>query len=417
MPRFNDKVNLSEELEQIPIFDLILIAKEEIDSRGYSQSTIQHYNSQLNDLRQSAAIYGVKNLSKEFITQHIVEGKHKSRGNISGSILRKGLLNMVAAAVNSPPIFTFERETDEMIKIPINVKLSSYEQHLTNHEKSKDTIISYLQTASKFLHYLERSGVNSLQNITENEVRGFIKELSLKWSKRSMRIIPSHLKIYLSFTKSSIDYMFFLSLRTSHINQPVRAMREENVEALWNYIKSDNGDMRTKAIVTIMLVTGMRPIDVIGLKLDDINWNNDTIGFIQSKTGEYMSIKLFPIMGSTIVRYITEERPKGTGVKNVFLTTRAPYRRLSPSSCNAILKNALKNAGIEFVADKRHCPRALRRGLVSRMVAKGIPVQKAAASIGHVAETSVDLYIELDVKKMRSVCLPIPTAFQGWVQP
>ena len=50
----------------------------------------------------------------------------------------------------------------------------------------------------------------------------------------------------------------------------------------------------------------------------------------------------------------------------------------------------------------------MRCSLVSRMIAKGVPVQKVAAAIGHVDEKSVDLYAELDVKKMRSLCLPIP---------
>jgi len=41
-------------------------------------------------------------------------------------------------------------------------------------------------------------------------------------------------------------------------------------------------------------------------------------------------------------------------------------------------------------------------------------VQNAAASIGHVGEKSIDLYTELDVKRMKSVCLPIPAPMKGW---
>jgi len=48
------------------------------------------------------------------------------------------------------------------------------------------------------------------------------------------------------------------------------------------------------------------------------------------------------------------------------------------------------------------------------MVAEGVPVQKAAAAIGHIDEKSVDLYIELDVEKMRALCLPIPNPMKEW---
>jgi site-specific recombinase XerD len=78
------------------------------------------------------------------------------------------------------------------------------------------------------------------------------------------------------------------------------------------------------------------------------------------------------------------------------------------------MREAFDKVGVAYAPDGLHCPRAVRRSLVSRMIAKGIPVQKAAASIGHVDEKSVDLYTELDVESMRSICLPIPTPMKGW---
>jgi len=210
--------------------------------------------------------------------------------------------------------------------------------------------------------------------------------------------------------------MIFSSFRTPRRDKPIRAMSSENVEALWKYVERDEGDLRSKAIISIMLATGMRPVDITKLELDDINWRNDSISFIQSKTGEGMNIKLFPVMGSAIIRYITEQRPKGTGLNFVFLTKRAPYRRLIPAVCNYILKAALKKTGNTFAGDGLHCPRAVRRSLVSRMIAKGVPVQKAAAAIGHVDEKSVDLYTELDVQKMRSICLPMPKPMKKWLR-
>ena len=94
-----------------------------------------------------------------------------------------------------------------------------------------------------------------------------------------MRIVPSRLKTYLKFAEYPIGIVLFSSFRTPRKSKPVRAMSTEKVEALWKYVKSDDGDLRTKAIVTILLATGMRPVDITGLKLDDIDWNNNNIGF------------------------------------------------------------------------------------------------------------------------------------------
>ena len=332
----------------------------------------------------------------------------KSSRHARSSAQRKALLNLLATAVNTTPVFTNAKEADKIQVKSLRKNLYSYEQYLSEQEKRKATIISYLTIATKFLLYLDKTKKTNPSKVTAIDIREFITDLSTKWSSRSMRIVLSQLKTYLKFAGFPVDAILFSSFRVSRKSKPVCAMSLENVEALWEYIKGEDGDLRSKAIVAILLATGMRPVDITKLELDDINWNNDNIGFIQSKTGEGMSIELFPVMGSAIVRYMTEERPKGTGSKLVFLTKTAPYRSLTTSAGNHILKVALEKTGIIFVADGLHCPRAIRRSLVSRMIAKGIPVQKAAAAIGHVDEKSIDLYTELDVKKMRSICLPIP---------
>jgi site-specific recombinase XerD len=415
MPQLSDHINLSNELKSMPISELIEKGKLLVKAKGYAQSTTWHYNGRFLDLQHGAGLFGTERLSGEFIAQYIEEGKQKSPKLACSSVQRKALLNLIATAANTAHIFAIENEADNIQIKSLRKNLLSYEQHLRDQEKRNETIQSYLQVATKFLLYLDRIEKSNPTEVTVIDIREFITDLGSKWSPRSMRIVPSLLKTYLKFAEYPIDTVLFSSFRTPRKSKPVRAMSTENVEALWKYVKSDDGDLRTKAIVTILLATGMRPVDITGLKLDDIDWNNNNIGFIQSKTGEGMNIELFPVMGSAITRYMTEERPNGTGIKVVFLTKRVPYRRLSPATCNYILKTAFKKIGFTFVADGLHCPRAIRRSLVSRMIAKGVPVQKAAAAIGHVDEKSVDLYTELDTKKMRSLCLPIPNPMNEWL--
>lgn len=415
MPRLTDCINLSNELKRVPITDLIVKAKSLVKAKRYSQSTIWHYNERFNDLQHSASLFNTERLTEKFIAQYIEEGMQRSPKLARSNVQRKALLNLLAAAVNTTPVFTNEKDADKIQTKFLRESLNTYEQYLREQEKRKETIKSYIQIATKFLLYLDETKKSNLSKVTAIDIREFITDLSTKWSPRSMRIVPSQLKTYLKFAGFPVDAILFSSFRTPHKSKPIRAMSFENVEALWKYVEGDDGDLRSKAIVTILLATGMRPVDITELKLDDINWDNDNIGFVQSKTGEDMNIELFPVMGSAIVRYMTEERPKGTGSKIIFLTKKAPYRGLTPSVCSHILKVTLEKIGVTFVADGLHCPRAVRRSLVSRMIAKGVPVQKAAAAIGHVDEKSVDLYTELDVKKMRSICLPIPNPMKEWL--
>lgn len=415
MPRLSDRINLSNDLKRIPISELVVRAKLQVKALDYPQHTIWHYNERFNDLQHFASLFNTERLSEDFVAQYIEDGKEKRPHLTHSKVQRKSLLNLIATSAESARIFTVEKGADSISLKPLRENLLTYEQHLRVSEKRKETIKSYLQVASKFLQYLDEIKKDNPVDVTAVDIRGFITDMGSKWSPRSMRIVPSLLKAYLKFAEYPADAILFSSFHTPRHSKPIYAMSSENVEALWRYVKCEGGDLRSKAIVTILLATGMRPVDITGLKLNDISWSNNNIGFIQSKTGESMNIELFPVMGSAISRYLTEERPKGTGTKFIFLTKIAPYRRLSPAGCNRILKVALEEVGVTFVADGLHCPRAARRSLVSRMIAKGVPVQKAAAAIGHVDEKSVDLYTELDQKMMRLICLPVPNPMKEWL--
>jgi site-specific recombinase XerD len=214
MPRIGDSINLSGKLKQISIPDLILMAKALIEGRGYSQSTIWHYNEKFNDLQRNSALYGIEKLSEEFITAYVEDGKHKSPRLTGSNVQRKLLMNLFASAVHRCPVFIYEKEADHVNFKPLCESLKIFEQHLREQGKSNDTIKSYLQTAAKFLLYLERTKVSSLQEVVANVIREFIVELGFKWSPRSMRIVPSHLKHYLSFMGVNTDAMIFSSLRT-----------------------------------------------------------------------------------------------------------------------------------------------------------------------------------------------------------
>jgi len=415
MARLSDRFKLSDALKQVPIPFLIEKAMKAIEEKGHSRGSILHHKVRFNDLKRCSSIFGAERLTEEFVAWYIDEGRQRCPKHARGSVHRKALLNKIALVSNSAPVFVFENKAEKIQSKMLRKSLSDFEQYLKDQSKSSETIKSYIQVAASFLLYLEKKNANDPLKVTVAEISGFMTELGEVWAPRSMRTTPSALRAYLKFVKAQTDTILSLGFSMPRKSKPIRAMGEESVLSLWGYVKGDDDDLRSKAIVAMLLATGIRPVDIANLKLNDISWKNDNFGFVQSKTGEYIEIELFPVLGDAIARYITEQRPKGTGQRYVFLTKKAPFRKMTPSLCNHILKDALEKAGIAFIPDGLHCPRAVRRSLVSRMIAKDVPLQKAAAAIGHVSEDSVHLYTELDVGKMRSICLPVPDSIRGWL--
>jgi site-specific recombinase XerD len=414
MSKFSNRLILPDEMKDTPLVVLIGKARQLLNSRQYSRSTLWHYNERFRDLLACAAEFNADKLTDEFIRRYILGGAMVSPKLIRSSVQRKALLNVLATSIGTVRPFqpaniaeSAEEETREM--------LLAYWRHLALADMRESTIKSYVQVAAKLLIFLNRVGKKDPSAATPADIMAFVGDLGSVWSPRSMRIVPTPLKHYLAYAGCSEETSRFAGFRTPQKSKPVQAMGADVIESLWGYIESDVSDLRTKAMLSILLSTGMRPSDITEMKLDDIDWRAGKMSFVQKKTGESMTVELFPTVGSTIARYLTGERPKGTGLKYVFLTQQAPFRNLSAVSCNYALKTAMAKRGIEYIADGLHCPRAVRRSVVSRMVAKGVTMQKAAASLGHVGEASIGLYTELDTEKMRSLCLPVPGPMRGWL--
>ena len=86
--------------------------------------------------------------------------------------------------------------------------------------------------------------------------------------------------------------------------------------------------LRDKAIILLALRTGLRSVDILRIKLKDIDWVNDTITIAQSKTGIAFKIPLIADVGNALSAYLLNERPT-TATSYVFLRCLAPFTVLS----------------------------------------------------------------------------------------
>ena len=94
---------------------------------------------------------------------------------------------------------------------------------------------------------------------------------------------------------------------------------------------------------------GIRACDLIKLRLSDIDWDNETITFKQSKTGNQVFLPLTTAIGNTIARYISEERPNAQS-DYLFLRSLAPFTPFTDhASCHAIVSRVFKKAGFEII--------------------------------------------------------------------
>ena len=66
---------------------------------------------------------------------------------------------------------------------------------------------------------------------------------------------------------------------------------------------------RDAAITLLALSTGLRACDIVALRLGDVDWRGHTIGIVQCKTGNPLTLPLPTLLLSKLACYVLDERP------------------------------------------------------------------------------------------------------------
>ncbi len=106
--------------------------------------------------------------------------------------------------------------------------------------------------------------------------------------------------------------------------------------------------LRDRAIVLSLATLGLRPGEVAGLCLDDIDWREGTVRLRRRKTRRGAVLPLPREAGRAIVAYLREERSTCAG-RRVFVQHRGPGRGrpVSAGAVSEVVARALRRAHVD----------------------------------------------------------------------
>ena len=155
------------------------------------------------------------------------------------------------------------------------------------------------------------------------------------------------------------------------------------------------------------MTTGLRAVDICGLKLSDIDWEHNCMNILQSKTGRELTLPLTNSIGNALVDYLLNERP-AVESEYVFLRRVAPYNPLiSHTGIRGILFNVVNDSDIE-ANGRSYGTRIMRHSTASKMLRNGVPLSVISETLGHNNKNSVMIYITTDDAKLAECTLPLP---------
>lgn len=258
-----------------------------------------------------------------------------------------------------------------------------------------------------FFDYMNLRGMKSLSNVSAIDLKNWHIQ-SRHSSARARNLYTSQLRIFFEYLADKGFVLPNLSLaltpQCSSRTSIVEILTPEQIKRIDEYRLSASTPMelRSAAIVLLGLRMGMRSVDICKLMISDISWKDQTISFVQQKTGVFITLPMPTDVGNSLYRYITEGRPCVQGNNQIFLSHIPPYPGLRQAA------TASRSIQHIFADSSVSGPKGFhitRRTFASNMLRSGNSVPLIASSLGHAGIQSVDPYLSTDDANLRLCAL------------
>lgn len=271
--------------------------------------------------------------------------------------------------------------------------------------------IRLAETISKqFLQYLEQTGHIDIDSVDLKVISQFIAFISQQYQPTSMRTVLSVLRSLLRYIESEALTNLTLSnavpksFGRKTVIVPTITYKEEK-----KLLKSIDRDTvmgkRNLAMFLLALRMGLRSVDIINLKLDDVKWKQNNLEIIQKKTGVSLVLPLLTDVGNAVADYILNGRPVSVQ-PYIFLRSQAPYRKIADhSACYGISRKLMKDAGIRQKSNDRKGFHCLRHSTAARLLKAGTPLPVISSILGHRDKDSTKIYLSTDLEHLRACAL------------
>lgn len=264
---------------------------------------------------------------------------------------------------------------------------------------------AYGRVARGYLTFLELRGTFALDDVDGGSVLAFLESLTDRWARSSLFWVVSNFRPFLKFTRRPdlVEAAGLAGVRRSHGILPV--LSDDDQQRVVDVCVSGLVSARDAAITLLALTTGLRACDIIGLRLAEIDWRGQTLGIIQHKTRNPLTLPLPALVTAKLADYVLHQRPH-SGDDHVFLRSKAPHIRLADhASIYRVTAETFRRAG---VTDVKVGTRLLRHSAASRLLHADVPLPTISAVLGHASPESTNVYLSVDEARLLECVLAVP---------
>ncbi|HEY1577616.1 MAG TPA: site-specific integrase [Terracidiphilus sp.] len=291
--------------------------------------------------------------------------------------------------------------------------LAAYADYLeTVRGAAASTIQQNSYTASEFLAHLKiEKHPGRLKTLTINDLETFVKKISQRLSRASLRTIIGRLRGFLRFLamRGEISQGLEGQVDTPRVYQEEQlphALPWETVRTFLDSIdRSTSVGLRDFTMFLLMATYGLRASDVVALTLDDIHWRAGKISISQRKTGTFLELPLTDEMGTALHRYL-KKVPPPPPFRQIFLRVKAPIGTLQTTAISTSFRVWARRSGVALPG--RGSSHRVRHSYAVFLLRKGTSLKTIGDLLGHRTVESTWTYLRLAIEDLRDVALPMP---------
>jgi integrase len=266
--------------------------------------------------------------------------------------------------------------------------------------------------APKLLDHLSRQG-KTWRTMVLSDTDEFLIECSRRYARATTADIAGSVRSFARFLLATGRISFDLAESVispvqPKYERPRRALPWEDIQRLLRAVDiSTARGLRDHALLLMMSTYGLGAGEVIGLQLQDIDWNVNTLKVVRPKTGVAYTLPLLPAVAKVLARYLRHGRPPLTPTRHLFVRMKMPFGPLSESSPVRYILN--KHARVARLDATNLGTHVLRHSYAARQIEVGTRPRVLSDLLGHRDSESVSAYVRIATESLREISLPVPT--------
>lgn len=406
---------MKEFVNNMPIPELIKNLDAYMVSLGYTSNTLRHLRQAWSALKNLAlkegATFFTKELGFRLLKEHYHIDPYGSNYKSFPSVTRRAVMLLLEYQISGT---IAKRQPKGNYEFPAGFKFAGEQfiESLIELNFASGTLYNYRMRIYKATLFFTNHEVHDFKSLNNDVINLYMKTFA-GYSKSYISAHVRSLSRFLDYARNQgyTDKTFSFPSVTVYKDRRIpEYYTADEVSKILSSIDRGNAlGKRNYAMILLGARYGLRISDIISLKLNELDFENNRISINQQKTGKPLTLDILPDVGWALIDYLKNGRPD-IECPNVFLKHTHPYDAFSKvSAMQYMLRQYALSAGIWKAGSEKRCSfHMLRYSLASDLIQQGISLTTISGILGHSELNVTTLYAQLDVPQLKACALEVP---------